>query len=362
MKNLQIVGIFVAVLMVIVSGCIEEEDDDGEGDVIPDDTLYLNSGANGMTSSEVDLTDLMDSNHMKIVITLDKEGSANEHVIYLYLFEGAPPPTSSVGLDGIQAALAGGALELFTMTWENDEITWEVDFNPSSLGYFTLTLWNPDRDEYDNSTPDAYVDVEIFFSKSGGVGNNDEPYEFTFREYDITDWSENNEDATPLSALEMCDLVTSHMGDISPGGRITAFTSGGFTGTGLDKDTGKCPGWQVYVLRSEDGEFVSKTINIAENGWAIVYDDHTVMEYPEWDPDPALVDSTDLPAKALANETAGVWLAEHPNAKLTIQSYHGPPIDSEEGSYILKYEAGEDALDVFISAVDGRVIEVDDSA
>ena len=362
MKNLQIVGIFVAVLMVIVSGCIEEEDDDGEGDVIPDDTLYLNSGANGMTSSEVDLTDLMDSNHMKIVITLDKEGSANEHVIYLYLFEGAPPPTSTVGLDGIQAALAGGALESFTMTWENDEITWDVDFNPSSLGYFTLTLWNPDRDEYDNSTPDAYVDVEIFFSKSGGVGNNDEPYEFTFREYDITDWSESNEDATPLSALEMCDLVTSYMEDISPGGRITAFTSGGFTGTGLDKDTGKCPGWQVYVLRSEDGEFVSKTINIAENGWAIVYDDHTVMEYPEWDPDPALIDSTDLPAKALANDTAGDWLAEHPNAKLTIQSYHGPPIDSEEGSYILKYEAGEDALDVFISAVDGRVIEVDDPA
>ncbi len=362
MKNLQIVGIFLAVLlMAIVSGCIEEEDDGG-GDVIPDDTLYLSSGANGMTSSEVDLTGFIDSNQMRIVITLDKEGSVNEHVIYLYLFEGAPPPTSMVGLDGIQAALEGGALELFTMTWENDEVTWEVDINPSSVDYFTLTLWNPDREEYDDFTPDAYIDVDIFFSKSGGGDNNNNPNEMTFREYDITDWSDNNEDATPLSALEMCDLITSHMSEISPGGRITAFTSGGFTGTGLDKDTGKCPGWQVYILRPEGEEFMSKTVNIAENGWAIVNDDHKVMEYPEWDPDSAKIDSTDLIAKVSSNVTAGSWLADHPNAKLTIQSYHGPPIDSEEVSYLLKYEAGEDELDVFISAVDGRVIEVDDSA
>lgn len=363
LKKTQVIGIFLSVLLIIIiSGCTSDDEGDNNGNTnsSPDEKLYLNSGANSMSSSEIDLTDYMNSTQMKIKITLDKEESSEEHVFYLYLFEGAPPPTMNVDIDDIHTTLADGAVETFTMTWDEDEIIWERGIYPEITDYYTLTLWNPDRDDYNDTTPNAHVVVRIYFSEGGERDDDDKPDNITFREYDLSDWSENNEDAAPLSALEMCDLLNSHMDEISPGGRITAFTTGGFTGTGLDSNTGKCPGWQVYVLRPEGGEFMSKTINIAENGWTIVYDDHKVMEYPEWDHDSTTIDTTDLKDIVEANETAVDWFAENPNAKLTIQSYHGPPIDSEETSYILKYKAGENELNIYISAEDGRIIEIED--
>ncbi len=96
------ISIGIVLFMVCISGCLGGNDDDI---ISPDDLLYVNSGANGMSSTKIDLADFMDFGHMQVIITLDKTESIEEHVIYLYLFEGAEPPTSTVGLDGIQAAL-----------------------------------------------------------------------------------------------------------------------------------------------------------------------------------------------------------------------------------------------------------------
>jgi len=354
-------GFIFAMLMVSVSGCLTGDGEEKDENSIPDDIKHLNAGANGMSSTRIYFTNFMDSTHMSVVVNLDKTRSAEEHVVYLFLFEGAEPATSSVGLDEIRAALEEEAVESFEMTWENDRVTWEVDIAPSSVDHFSFVMWNPDRDEYGAPTPNAYVDVEIFFSEAEGGGDGgDENDRNAFREYDVTDWTEYNEDAGPLSVLEMCDLLTSHMDEISAGGKITAFTSGGFTGTDISKTTGKCPGWQVYIQRTDDNTTYSKIINIAENGWCIVMDDHQVMGYPVWDPNDARVDTPAIMKTAGSNETLSNWIVEHPNYRFTIQSYHGPPLDSDEESYLLMYKSGDDELDVFISAVDGRIMDVKD--
>ena len=147
------------------------------------------------------------------------------------------------------------------------------------------------------------------------------------------------------------------MNEISPGGSITAFTSGGFSQESFIRNSGKSPTWQVYVQRSEGGRNLRKIINVDGNGWAIVMDDSEVMEYPVWDPSAATIDTIDISERLSSGEISDEWLSQHPNAKLKVQSYHGPPTDSEEISYLLWYTDGDENLKIFISAVDGRVIE-----
>ena len=359
MKRELIVGIGFLLILVGISGCLGGDDGDEERGA-PDEEMTMNAGANSMSSSKIEFTDHMDANHMVVVSKLDKTQSVEEHVVYLYIFEGAAPPAGSVDLEDIHDTLQENAVEYFRMNWENDEVTWETDIAPKQIDHFTYVVWNPDREEYTNSTPYVYVDIEVYFEENGGGNGDENGDEVSFRQYDVTDFTEYNEDAKALSALEMCELLQTNMGDIIPGGEITAFTTGGYTGTGIDKTTGKCPGWQVYVQRVEEGTTYSTVIHIAENGWCIAMDEHQVMAYPVWDPDNATVDSTDLISKATSNQTTSEWLDEHPNAKLTIQSYHGPPLDSDEESYVMMYKSGEDEWNVYISAVDGRIIESKD--
>ncbi len=346
-------AVVIALLVALIAGCLENTDDDVEE---PDLELFMNAEPDQMSSVDILLEEHPDKGDLKIDITLDAEESDPSVQIYLYLFEGAPPPTSSLEVDDIKDALDKDARKNFKMTWTENEVSWELDIELPSSGYYTLVLWHPNRDDYENSDPKAYVDINVYFT--GSRESTEE--EKTFREYDVTDWSENMEDSPPISALEMYSLVNSHMDEISPGGSITAFTSGGYTGIGLDKDTGKCPGWQVHVKRMDGGDCVRKIINIAEGGWCIIMDDSKVMEYPSWNGANASFDSSDLIDDVKGNATVADWFSSHSNYKLTIQSYHGPPIESDEESYLFQYESGEDTLNVYASAVDGRIIEVKD--
>jgi len=331
------IGIGFFLILVGISGCLEgDEVEKEEESETPDEKMTMNAGANGMSSSKIEFTDHMDANHMVIVSKLDKTQSVEEHVVYLYIYEGAAPPTGSVDLEDIRDTLQKNAVEYFDMNWENDEVTWELDIAPQQTDHFTYVVWNPDREEYTTSTPNVYIDIEVYFEENGGGNGGENGDDISFREYDVTDFTDYNEDAEALSALEMCELLETHMEEISAGGEITAFTTGGYTGTGINKTTGRCPGWQVHLQREEGGTTYSKVINIAENGWCIVRDDQEVMAYQSWDPDNATVDSTDLIPKAKSNQTTSEWLDEHPNAKLTIQSYHGPPLDSDEESYVMR--------------------------
>jgi hypothetical protein len=212
----------------------------------------------------------------------------------------------------------------------------------------------------------SIVIMTISILISGCLGNGgseqDEDEEKTeFKEYDIFDWSDANENAGYKSTLEIIQILMAHIDDISPGGRITAFGATGATGTGLDRETGKCPAWQFYLLRYEGDQSLSKVINIAEYGWTVVNAEHEVADiYDEWEYSKVTVDSPALITIASTDSTVSSWISNHPNYGLDIQSYHGPPIDSEEESYLLKYKGGADELYVYISGIDGGIIEVED--
>jgi hypothetical protein len=194
-----------------------------------------------------------------------------------------------------------------------------------------------------------------------GESEDDEEEKTEFKEYDMFDWSDANENAGYKSSLEIIQILMEHIDDISPGGRITAFGATGATGTGLDRETGKCPAWQFYLLRYEGNQSLSMVINIAEYGWTIVNAEHEVADiYKEWEYSKVTVDSPALITIAGADTTVSDWITNHPNYSLDIQSYHGPPIDSDEESYLLIYTGGADKLNVYISGEDGSLIEVKD--
>lgn len=182
-----------------------------------------------------------------------------------------------------------------------------------------------------------------------------------FGEQDLMTWKDVNENAQYMSSKEIIDILIAHMGEICLGGQITAFTSTGATGKGLDKETGKSPAWQFYLLRYDGTQAKSTVINIAENGWTIVSAEHDVADiYDEWEYYKAEIDSSELPAIANANATVSDWISTHANYQLEIQSYHGPPIDSTLESYIMKFTSGDDELNVYVFATDGTIIEVED--
>lgn len=154
---IAIIGMVFAVGL--IAGCLG-----GDVGSSADDIVYVSAGANGLSSSYIDLTDFEGSTHMEAHASLDKGESAEEHVFYLYLFAGDGPDTSGVGLDGLQAALEAEALDEFMMSWDSSEVVLEADIDTDQYDQYTITMWNPDRDDYTDDTPDAYVDVEIYFS------------------------------------------------------------------------------------------------------------------------------------------------------------------------------------------------------
>lgn len=206
----------------------------------------------------------------------------------------------------------------------------------------------------------AVLTVSILIAGCLGDGDSEEK-EPEFGKYDSFDWPDANADAEPKSSMEMISLLMEHMEEISPGGRITALGATGATGTGLDRETGKCPAWQFYLLRYEGSQSLSMVINIAEFGWTIVSEEHEVVDiYKEWEISNVMYDSTDIISIASANSTVADWMSDHPNYSLDIQSYHGPPLGSDEESYIMIYTGGSDTLNVYIHGKVGNIIEIDD--
>jgi len=188
------------------------------------------------------------------------------------------------------------------------------------------------------------------------IGDEEKP---EFGKQDLWDWTHINSDAREISVFEAIDILLNHINEIYPGGNITDFGATESTGKGSNRETGKCQGWQFYLLRYVGGHSKSRIVNIAEFGWAEVIAEHDVADiYPEWKYENATIDSTSLPSIAMDHDDVKSFVNDHPDYVMDIQSYHGPPIESDEESYLVMYTGGDDELNVYISAQDGRIIEV----
>jgi hypothetical protein len=196
---------------------------------------------------------------------------------------------------------------------------------------------------------------------NGGEGESESESESEgegFKLYDSGfDFQDANEDSKPMTGLEAITLAIVNINSLAPGSSIGVMSSTDLDGEGASKDTGKAIAWQIYFYKTVDGQNYSRIVNVAENGGYLVKDDYTVAYKSSWDHESATIDTDELSAAVSDHQDTQDWLTAHPSATLTIQTANGIPLGTEELSWLLWYEDGADQHQVYVSALDGEILE-----
>lgn len=160
-----------------------------------------------------------------------------------------------------------------------------------------------------------------------------------------------------MTGLEIIELAMANIDILAPGSDIQAMTSTEFKSEIADMSTGKAVAWQFYFYKPSGDKYISRIVNVAENGGYIVRDDHEVVGDDPWDYESANIDTDALPGIIATHQETQDWLNDHPNVTLDIQTSSGPLFGTEELSWLLWYKTESESHQVHISALDGHILE-----
>lgn len=192
---------------------------------------------------------------------------------------------------------------------------------------------------------------------NGGEGESEGEGE-GFQLYDWgSDFQEANENSKPMTGLELIELAMANINVLAPGAHLGVMSSTEFEGEGANIATGKAIVWQIYFFKAVNDTYMDIIINVAENGGYIVEDYKESVDDFSWDHESAVIDTDDLPGILANDQETQDWLTAHPTATLTIQTVSGIPFGTQEQSWIMWYEDGSDMHQVYISALDGHILE-----
>jgi len=188
-------------------------------------------------------------------------------------------------------------------------------------------------------------------------GNGGEGEGEGFKMYeDSFDWAEANENSKPLTGLEAINLAMDNIAIVAPGAQYILSTSTEIGDIGADKTTGKAIAWQMHFHKPSGDKEMSRIVNIAEKGCAIVKDYYESSQIDPWKYTDANIDTDELPGILSNHEATSSWLNAHPNAVVDIQTSSGPFGGPEELSWLMWYKDGAESHQVDISAVDGEIL------
>ncbi len=210
----------------------------------------------------------------------------------------------------------------------------------------SLSLCFEDDDRDDDSGDD-----------NGDDGNGGDGVFKLYEGDDEFDWDEDNENAKPLTGLEVIELAMANIDMLAPNSKLVVLTSTSINEQGADKATGKAIAWQIYFYRPSGDKTISRVVNVAEGGGIIAMDDHEVSDIAAWNYKDATIDTDDLPNILAAHNATVDWLSAHPGATVSIQSSSGPFGGPDELSWLMWYKDDGDSYQVYISAIDGEILE-----